>query len=497
MRNLVFFADGTWNNSDNPARLTNVCLLSNMCPKEGERDSEQLATYQEGVGTTGLVVSRITGGAFANGLDDNIIEAYCWLATNYRPSDRIFLFGFSRGAYTVRSLVGMINRAGFLDLSSDDFDNDKKKALAKIAFSKYRDRGRDDARLKGVPRHPRPNIHFLGCWDTVGALGVPDDVTVIRRLFRPGKYTFNDTTLSDNVLIARHAVAIDEQRRAYAPTLWDEPDDAEERDLKQVWFSGVHSNVGGGYETRDLSDITLKWMIDEATSAGLILSSAHDVVVNPIALGKLEDSRSGFFGKLKSRPRSVPSFRGADGARRFSAEALTRQSSDTGYWVTNTLSPGESISLEISSKEHWNSTKLFLEKGGRYRFSANGQWSDAKVDCGPGGVAESERQLGHKVGDLWSRFERRAGGNAPEPSTYSPARRYLEADWFALVGVIANGAGVDQAKNEINEHETFLIGDGMEMDVKKAGYLYCYANDAWKFYFNNSGSITLTVERIS
>jgi len=497
MRNLVFFADGTWNDNDNPARLTNVNLLWKLCEEAGAAEDDQKIKYQPGVGSTGSIVSRLTGGAFGKGLDRNIIDAYIWLSKNYRPSDRIMLFGFSRGAYTIRSLVGMINKAGLVDLTSEGLNENGRRELSEVAFSRYRDRGMDQSKIAGAPTHPMPDIQFMGCWDTVGALGIPDEVNVIRKWFRPEKYRFNDTTLSDNVLVARHALSIDEMRRSYAPTLWDETEGNANRDIKQVWFPGVHANVGGGYPIRDLSDITLEWMIDEAKTAGLLLSPSYKGKLRPRPLGQLENSRKGFFGKLKSRPRAVPNFLRAATNKKISNAACTRHATNQGYWATTHLGPGESTELEVTSKQQWVNTNLFVEEGETYRFSADGQWFDAKVAHGPSGTPQDKRQAGHKVGDWWSKLEQKWAGNPPEPSTYSPARRFEGANWFSLIGVIANGSGVDGGKKEINEHEAFLIGDECTRQIEVGGYLYCYANDAWRFYFNNNGSVTLRVERLS
>lgn len=497
MRNLVFFADGTWNDNDNPARLTNVNLLWKLCEEAGASEDDQQIKYQTGVGTTGNIVSRLTGGAFGKGLDKNIIDAYIWLSENYRPSDRIMLFGFSRGAYTIRSLVGMMNSAGLLDLSSQDLNEDERRELSEVAFSRYRDRGMDQSKIAGAPTHPTPDIQFMGCWDTVGALGIPDEVNVIRKWFRPEKYIFNDTTLSDNVLVARHALSIDEMRRSYAPTLWDETEDNAGRDIKQVWFPGVHANVGGGYPIRDLSDITLEWMINEAKAAGLMLNPSYKGKLSPRPLGQLENSRKGFFGKLKSRPRAVPNLLRAAGNKKISDAARIRHGANQGYWATTHLAAGESIQLEVSSKQQWVKSNLYVEDGEVYRFTADGQWFDANVAHGPSGTPQEKRQKGHWVGDWWSKLEQKWAGNPNEPSTYSPARRFKDANWFSLIGVIANAVGVDEEKNEINEHEAFLIGDERTKQIESGGYLYCYANDAWRFYFNNNGSVTLRVERLS
>lgn len=497
MRNLVFFADGTWNSNDNPARLTNVNLLWKLCKSANAPEADQMIEYQTGVGTTGGIVSRLTGGAFGKGLDENIVDAYIWLAKNYRPSDRIMLFGFSRGAYTIRSLVGMINAAGLLDLSSDDLTKHERRELSEVAFSRYRERGIDQSKIANAPIHPTPDIQFMGCWDTVGALGIPDEVNVIRKWFKPEKYRFNNTTLSDNVRVARHALSIDEMRRSYAPTLWDETQGNADRDMKQVWFPGVHANVGGGYPIRDLSDITLEWMINEAKSAGLMLNPSYKDTLSPRPVGQIENSRKGFFGKLKSRPRAVPNFLRAAANEKISDAARIRHASNQGYWTTTHLDTGETMLLEVTSKQQWVKTNLFIEDGETYRFTADGQWFDAKVAHGPSGSPQDKRQAGHKVGDWWSKLEQKWAGNPPEPSTYSPARRFENANWFSLIGVIANGFGVDGVKKEINEHEAFLIGDERTRQIESGGYLYCYANDAWRFYFNNNGSVNLRVERLS
>ncbi len=132
----------------------------------------------------------------------------------------------------------MINSAGLLDLSSNDLTEQQRRELSEVAFSRYRERGLEQSKIADALTHPKPDIQFMGCWDTVGALGIPDEVNVIRKWFRPEKYRFNNTTLSDNVLVARHALSIDEMRRSYAPTLWDEAEGNADRNMKQVGSQG-------------------------------------------------------------------------------------------------------------------------------------------------------------------------------------------------------------------------------------------------------------------
>ena len=496
IRNLVFYADGTWNDADIASKLTNVHLLSILAPSMSGDGVPQLVKYQEGVGASGNIISRLLEGGIGTTLDDKIKEAYSWLADNYRLGDRIFLFGFSRGAYTVRSLVGLINEAKLINLSQSDMNPSQKIRMVDACFSIYRNRKVKTEVLEGATFHAQPDIHFLGVWDTVGALGIPDEINIIRRLFRGEKYDFYHTQLSSNVKCARHALALDEKRRTFVPTLWTKV--PKDWDVKQIWFSGVHSNVGGGYPIRDLSDITLSWMIDEASEAGLRITNAPEL--NPDPLGKLEDSRSGFFGALKSRPRNVPNFTDPANESDISPSAMERRqfpsSGFSMYWPTINLSAGDNFTLEISSEDWWVPTSLYLESGARYSFKSRGIWKDAKKPHGPNGATKETIQLGHRIGNFWEKIEVAATGKKGEPSTFSPARRFPNSPWFALVGIIANGVGENEENKSADDHQDFTIGELRELNITRGGFLYCCANDAWKFYFNNTGSVTLTVTRI-
>ncbi|HEX5714903.1 MAG TPA: DUF2235 domain-containing protein [Thermoanaerobaculia bacterium] len=263
---LAIFCDGTWNSPDQAhngtACPTNVAkLAAAVLPKAD--GTVQRIYYHRGVGT-GPWYDRFFGGAFGVGLSDNIRHAYRFLVETFAPGDEIFLFGFSRGAYTARSLVGLIRNSGLLRREHADRIDD--------AYRLYRSRRPDthprqkEAVLFRRTFSHEPPIRFLGVWDTVGSLGVPIQITgIINRGLR-----FHDTELSKSIEGAYHALAIDERRRFFLPTVWSRKDAAAAgQALEQVWFIGAHSNVGGGYPDQGLSDIALHWMAKKAFASGL------------------------------------------------------------------------------------------------------------------------------------------------------------------------------------------------------------------------------------
>ena len=261
-KRIIFCADGTWDQAKNQ---TNVYKLF----KSLLVTADQMPFYDDGVGAGGLPVSKILGGAFGTGLWAKIKEGYTKIAHVYESGDSVYIFGFSRGAYTARSLAGMIAACG---LPTKSFTDD----MVDTAFSAYRDK--DDraallAKLAGSSME-QAKITMLGVWDTVGSLGIPAAIGLVDPLL----YGFLDTSLNSSVLNAYHAMAIDERRMEFPVTLWTSPP-APGQTLEQVWFTGVHSDVGGG-EPPDangggaLSDITLGWMMDKASALGLMFDPA-------------------------------------------------------------------------------------------------------------------------------------------------------------------------------------------------------------------------------
>lgn len=260
MRRLIVCADGTWKTAE-AATITNVTFIARAIAPVAMNGTPQVVFYDPGVGT-GPWLDRISGGAFGRGLDENIKDVYRALVYNYDAGDQVFLFGFSRGAYTVRSALGMIRKCGLLRKNHADRLGE--------AYELYRTRkdevdGPEAMRFRQSSSWPAFDIAFLGVWDTVGSLGIP--LAGLRWLSRR-KYQFHDPKLSRIVKRAYHAVAIDEKRRAFQPTLWETQPDPIQR-VEQVWFAGVHSDVGGGYPDRGLADITFAWMANRAADAGI------------------------------------------------------------------------------------------------------------------------------------------------------------------------------------------------------------------------------------
>ena len=290
-KRIVLLLDGTWNSApDN----TNVWRLSQLVAPRDPAGVQQLCYYTAGVGTA--QGEKISGGALGYGLDRDIVAAYRWMMGNYDHGDEVFIFGFSRGAYTARSLAGMIVRCGLLrpgaPLSVEQlFDRYRLDDEAPSLVDLYeRCRSNPDSppaehiydskvltppeqRLLRYTR--RINIKMIGVWDTVGSLGVPfgNIPGLSRRTMR-----FHNTRLSTIFENAYHALAIDEERASFAPTLWTkfEPDQAPvkkrqppKRIVEQRWFIGAHGNVGGGVVNDDLSQLPLDWLMRKAAALGL------------------------------------------------------------------------------------------------------------------------------------------------------------------------------------------------------------------------------------
>lgn len=267
-KRLVVCCDGTWNTpdqkTDGKPTPTNVAKVALGLAPMSIDGLEQRLYYHRGIGTR---TDRLLGGAFGAGLFRDVCDTYRYVVENYQPGDELFFFGFSRGAFTARSTAGLIRNSGVLRRENADRIDE--------AYALYRDRKRDthprsvEATLFRKMYSHEPPIRFMGVWDTVGALGIPASGWWLANRFNR-RYEFHDTELSSTVDEAYQALAIDEQRGPFVPAVWSQSDPVRrEQRLEQVWFTGVHCDVGGGYVDHRLSDITLCWMLDKARGAGL------------------------------------------------------------------------------------------------------------------------------------------------------------------------------------------------------------------------------------
>jgi uncharacterized protein (DUF2235 family) len=284
MKRIAIFADGTWNSPEDGGS-TNVLRMARAI-RPDVAGTKQVVFYDWGVGTDR---KKLAGGLTGAGIDKNILDCYRFLVHNYHDGDQLFFFGFSRGAYTVRSLAGLIRNCGLL----------RREHAGRIpeAFRLYRKRTSASGPNGSVPTKFRHDfavaditpIEFVGAWDTVGALGIPVPFwgTLNKR-----EFLFHDTEPSKIVQHARHAVAIDENREDFAPVLWSDKPNV---DIQQVWFAGVHSDIGGGYRESGLSDSTSWWMLNEASKFGLQFEAHCLCVVKPDATDRQHNERKGIY----------------------------------------------------------------------------------------------------------------------------------------------------------------------------------------------------------
>lgn len=501
MKNIVICCDGTWNTPDQVEQgvpvPTNVVRIFNALADTDASGTPQHKYYHPGVGTSGSWWDKAIEGGTGRGLDRNIMSAYRELCDHYEQEDRIFLFGFSRGAYTVRSLCGLVVKCGLLDTRSLK-EQEIWTRIERVFQKGYRRETEEmeNWRALGWQFHDLPEkcIHFLGVWDTVGALGIPDDMALLNILDGLHDFDFHDTDLSPAITTARHALALDEMRASFQATLWKAKTGQDE---KQVWFPGVHADVGGGYLETGLSDAALLWMIQQAQECELTFRNDMLEQLKPDPQGVMHDSCTGAFALLATQPRSAPR---VEGNSAVSETALLRQQTppitQCPYREVRDLAPTNSVMVEIFAREQWNATGLWLEAGREYEFTGEGEWMDDSIKCGPAGTADGHFQmaeLAHIAGSAMGHLERwfkKLSGNRLADFRFT--RRHEEYPWFALVGAVANGGGYD-AKGHRRPHESFLIGEGRKWKPTRSGYFFAYSNDAWNCYGNNRGRVRLSI----
>lgn len=266
MKRIIVCLDGTWNDADSGRTPTNVVRIRDALRSKGQDGQVfQRIYYDEGVGTAGPI-DRFAGGFLGKGLGRNVRQAYKYLARHYEPGDEIYLIGFSRGAFTARSVAGYIGTCGLLTPEACTGQNEDAAWQYYRAVAKDRAVG-DEKRLR-ERCHDGVRVKCVAVFDTVGTLGIPNmKLNWIGR----SRFAFHDTRLGTTVENAFHAVALDEKRTAFKATMWEEPFNlagALPR-IEQVWFPGVHSDIGGGYEDAGLGRIALDWMVRKLMELGV------------------------------------------------------------------------------------------------------------------------------------------------------------------------------------------------------------------------------------
>lgn len=326
-KNIVLLSDGTGNSSATPFK-TNVWRLYNNLDLA---NNAQIAFYDNGVGSAANIISRIVGGIFGYGLKRNILDIYSYLCRNYQPGDQIYGFGFSRGAFTIRMMMGMVKRRGLLTFTGDtrSFErqiNTQYRAYRLALARNEQADGRRGPRASplvicwiiaawnwlcalglSVPVSRRvEQVRFIGVWDTVDAYGMP--IEEIRSGYDKFLFpmTFRDHRLWSAVDYARHALSLDDERATFHPVLWDERGEPEgSARILQLWFAGAHADVGGGYPDDRLAHVPLAWMMEEAEKAGLLFRPDALAQVRAVAdvLAPAHDSRKGAALYYRYKPR--------------------------------------------------------------------------------------------------------------------------------------------------------------------------------------------------
>ena len=291
MKRLIICADGTWNIRDQTdettgkRRPTNVTKVARAIRPRAANGTDQVVFYHDGLGTSGPM-DKMSGGAFGTGIEDNIRNLYRFIVYNYEPGDDLYFFGFSRGAFTVRTLAGFMNKVGLIEKDDDYYVPELYDCYESSKGPGTPEWIKAFHNIRGV--RPSPPILFIGVWDTVGALGAPG---VLGQVFNKNKYQYHDVGLNGSIQNAYHALAIDERRKPFAPTLWKRPLGWTGK-LEQAWFPGVHSNIGGGYAPDGLANEALHWIVEKAEALGLELDKTYLGFFRPCFNSTLHDSMS-------------------------------------------------------------------------------------------------------------------------------------------------------------------------------------------------------------
>jgi uncharacterized protein (DUF2235 family) len=508
-KQLIVCCDGTWQNI-NSIYPTNVAKLFQAIPVS----SDNLVFYGEGVGT-GNWADRVFGGALGWGLDNNIQDAYRFLCSNYATGDRIYLFGFSRGAYTVRSLVGLIRAVGILprlgirhipkaykayqDAKSKPSNRrDLKLRETDEQLQKFR---QDSVREYGDDYHAEVEITFLGCWDTVGALGIPDQLPwlpldqIINR-----KYQFHNTKLSSKILHARHAVSIDENRKEFDVTRMEPAENAVNQ-VNQVWFPGGHGCIGGGAKANSpLANAALLWMMDEVEALNLGLKFNRSQIEDGV-----ETDPSIFFPNNLAFPYTLNDrkilntdplhssvdqrWQTCDWYRPKSLKSISfkpKLSESSQLTADRSLAVGQKVEFVVMAQEFETDTSIIIENGASYtiRVSPRQVWQQAQICSNAAGWTIERSDRGwhirameiKKISDLQKIFYQLSQN----------LTRLPQAEWMELLFEIAG----EKYRIDLLDHALSL-----NFNATTSGKLIAYANDVPGFHQNNQGWIFATITR--
>jgi len=357
-KNIVLCSDGTGNKGGSGSDTNVFKIYQAVKVNDFEKDERrQIVFYDNGVGTSKLNVAKALGGGLGLGFRDNVRDLYDFLGRHYVDGDDVYIFGFSRGAATVRALAGMVEHCGLVIKHPVDrpvLEEDEFTERVKAAMDYYKHR-RSNQKL-GFEYGKKIQIEFMGVWDTVSALGVPQLPWLDNLLNLIRRHKFYDYEPATCVKNVYHPIALDDERRTFWPMVWKETSFKGDN-IEQVWFSGMHSNVGGGYPREEVANVTLDWMMQKLKThcerlretdetRGLCLKDSAQTNVHADASpdGKVYNSRSGFSIFYRYQPRPVEDLcRDADNTPiRIHTSVIDRlQHRTAGYTPCNLPAPGD------------------------------------------------------------------------------------------------------------------------------------------------------------
>lgn len=525
-RQIVVCLDGTWNN---PGEQTNVYRLFGLLPGEEQRveesgpirsylvrrSDEVLGYYLQGIGRGGRL-HGLLGRTHGITLHDRVIDAYLLVSQVYRRGDKIWIFGFSRGAWAARTLGAFIARSGLIP--APEADDDDSADNAERIWLKYK----EGHGLKRGPRfwryHDELPIRLIGVWDTVGENGVPE-FNGLRLVDREelGLMRFSDRELGPRVEHGRQALAIDEERADFVPALW-----AGRKGVRQVWFAGAHADVGGGYERGGLSDVALEWMIGEVNALDAGLRLIPDPLEAPLEPDRFADRHEETRGPIwRSRPkkeRRIPEeaelhesvLHRLRERPDYRPKALERLPACADFFQENDFQFDEQLQPEreelpfrklpvdgtarfpVHADKWWNASGVEVDVGERYRIAARGTWLDRGVPANAHGY-ESDGWL-HYLTEGSRRLEGRpwlslvaAVHPLPDLEASNPASENM------LTGLVESAiSGVARIDDESS---LIATPDGCEIEIIEPGFLYFFANDSAFAYADHRGFLNVEVTR--
>lgn len=364
-KNIVLCSDGT-GNAGGKGQGTNVWRIYHAIDRNRTRP-EQVTFYDDGVGTEENKYVKMLGGAVGSGFTKNVKELYKFLAKNYADGDDIYMFGFSRGAYTVRALAAFVSACGVIDnartMTEKELGDDIKQLVRKYA---RRSDGQQSIQVDQI-QVTRPKIKCVGVWDTVSAIGMPFDILLKDLILSFFTFRFNDNELSLKVEYGFHALAVDDERLTFRPETWNDREN-----IEQVWFTGVHSNIGGGYPKQGMAYVALDWMMekvayDSARGWGLHFDEGlrHEARHHANVHDKLYDSRSGAAAYYRLSPRDIEALTPGSGAVMIHDSVFDRIKAKTLAYNPGNIPSGRDIDVvttdgrppDPSRQQRCNATK--------------------------------------------------------------------------------------------------------------------------------------------